>query len=396
MPPVALAWPASPVVSAAPAARLTSIDLLRGTVMLLMLLDHVRETFYMQHQIGDPMDVERTAPALFATRLLAHLCAPVFVFLTGLSAWLYAARQPRGRAAAAAFLLKRGLFLIVLELTLVNLAWTFASPPQVLYLQVIWAIGLSMLALAALLWLPRPLLALFGALLVAGHNLLDGVHVQGDGALATAWAVLHDRGWLQLGDLRLRTSYPLLPWIGVVALGYAAGPWYGTTGTAPAQRQQRLLACGLGALALFHLLRWHNGYGDAPWQAQDDLAHTAMSFFNLTKYPPSLLFLLLTLGVGLLLLRLYERPRLARALAPLAAIGAAPMFFYLLHLYVLKLLYLAALAFWGANHGSLFGVDSVAALWAIAAALGLALYWPTAAFARLKARRRDLAWLRYL
>jgi len=395
MPPAALASPASPVVPAAPAARLTSIDLLRGTVMLLMLLDHVRETFYMQHQIGDPMDVERTAPALFATRLLAHLCAPVFVFLTGLSAWLYAARQPRGRAAAAAFLLKRGLFLIVLELTLVNLAWTFAFPPQVLYLQVIWAIGLSMLALAALLWLPRPLLALFGALLVAGHNLLDGVHVQGDGALATAWAVLHDRGWLQLGDLRLRTSYPLLPWIGVIALGYAAGPWYGT-GTPPAQRQQRLLACGLGALALFHLLRWHNGYGDAPWQAQDDLAHTAMSFFNLTKYPPSLLFLLLTLGVGLLLLRVYERPRLARALAPLAAIGAAPMFFYLLHLYVLKLLYLAALAFWGANHGSLFGVDSVAALWAIAAALGLALYWPTAAFARLKARRRDLAWLRYL
>ncbi|WP_369942955.1 DUF1624 domain-containing protein [Xanthomonas medicagonis] len=395
MPPVALASPASPVVPAAPAARLTSIDLLRGTVMLLMLLDHVRETFYMQHQIGDPMDVERTAPALFATRLLAHLCAPVFVFLTGLSAWLYAARQPRGRAAAAAFLLKRGLFLIVLELTLVNLAWTFAFPPQVLYLQVIWAIGLSMLALAALLWLPRPLLALLGALLVAGHNLLDGVHVQGDGALATAWAVLHDRGWLQLGDLRLRTSYPLLPWIGVIALGYAAGPWYGAD-TAPAQRQQRLLACGLGALALFHLLRWHNGYGDAPWQAQDDLAHTAMSFFNLTKYPPSLLFLLLTVGVGLLLLRLYERPRLARALAPLAAIGAAPMFFYLLHLYVLKLLYLAALAFWGASHGSLFGVDSVAALWAIAAALGLALYWPTAAFARLKARRRDLAWLRYL
>ncbi len=128
---------------------------------------------------------------------------------------------------------------------------------------------------------------------------------------------------------------------------------------------------------------------------QDDLAHTAMSFFNVTKYPPSLQFLLLTLGVGLLLLRLYEHPTVARALAPLAAVGAAPMFFYLLHLYVLKLAYLAAVALWGANQGDLFGVDSVAALWAIAALLGLALYWPTAAFARLKARRRDLAWLRY-
>lgn len=378
-----------------PSSRLASIDLLRGTVMLLMLLDHVRETFYLHHPVGDPLDVERTAPALFVARLLAHLCAPVFVFLTGLSAWLYAARQPHGRAAAAGFLLKRGLFLVVLELTLVNFAWTFAFPPQVVYLQVIWAIGLSMLALAALLWLPRPLLALLGAALVAGHNLLDGVHVAGDGPLATAWAVLHDRGWLQLGELRLRTSYPLLPWIGVIALGYAAGPWYGAA-TAPAQRQRRLLACGLGALALFHLLRWHNGYGDAPWHADADVVHTAMRFFNVTKYPPSLLFLLLTLGVGLLLLRLYEQPRLARALAPLATIGAAPMFFYLLHLYVLRLLYLAALAHWGPNQGTLFGVDSVAALWAIAAVLGLGLYWPVAAFARLKARRRDLAWLRYL
>ncbi|QNH18224.1 hypothetical protein HEP74_03396 [Xanthomonas sp. SS] len=385
---------ASPALSPA-SSRLASIDLLRGTVMLLMLLDHVRETFYLHHPIGDPVDVETTAPALFVARLLAHLCAPVFVFLTGLSAWLYAARQPRGRKAAAAFLLKRGLFLIVLELTLVNFAWTFSFPPQVLYLQVIWAIGLSMLALAALLWLPRPLLALLGVALVAGHNLLDGVHMPGDGPLATAWAVLHDRSWLHLGELRVRTSYPLLPWIGVIALGYAAGPWYGA-GTAAPQRRQLLLACGLGALALFHLLRWHNGYGDAPWRDQADVAHTAMSFFNLTKYPPSLLFLLLTLGVGLLLLRLYEHPPLARLLAPLAAIGAAPMFFYLLHLYALKLLYLAALAYWGANHGALFGVDSVAALWAIAAVLGVALYWPVAAFARLKARRRDLAWLRYL
>ena len=378
-----------------PSSRLASIDLLRGTVMLLMLLDHVRETFYLHHQIGDPVDVETIAPALFVARMLAHLCAPVFVFLTGLSAWLYAARQPDGRKAAAAFLLKRGLFLIVLELTLVNFAWTLSFPPQVLYLQVIWAIGLSMLALAALLWLPRPLLALLGVALVAGHNLLDGVHVPGDGPLATAWAVLHDRSWLHLGELRVRTSYPLLPWIGVIALGYAAGPWYGA-GTAAPQRRQRLLACGLGALALFHLLRWHNGYGDAPWRDQTDVAHTAMSFFNLTKYPPSLLFLLLTLGAGLLLLRLYEHPPLARLLAPLAVIGAAPMFFYLLHLYALKLLYLAALAYWGANHGALFGVDSVAALWAIAAVLGVALYWPVAAFARLKARRRDLAWLRYL
>ncbi|MEE7547442.1 DUF1624 domain-containing protein, partial [Xanthomonas sp. Kuri4-1] len=218
--------------------RLTSIDQLRGTVMLLMLLDHVRETFYLHQQVSDPMDVADTAPALFLARLLAHLCAPVFVFLTGLSAWLYASAQPAGRAAASAFLLKRGLFLVVLELTLVNFAWTLELPPGTLYLQVIWAIGLSMLALAALLWLPRAALFGVGALLVAGHNLLDGVQVGGDGPLHAAWAVLHQRDWIVLGDgLRLRTSYPLLPWIGVIALGYAAGPWFARD-AAPAQRQR--------------------------------------------------------------------------------------------------------------------------------------------------------------
>ncbi|KAG1208427.1 hypothetical protein G6F35_010843 [Rhizopus arrhizus] len=151
--------------------RLASIDQLRGTVMLLMLLDHVRETFFLQHQVGDPMDAASVSPALFACRLLAHLCAPVFVLLTGLSAWLYGQRQADPRRAIAAFLLKRGLFLVVLELTLVNFAWTFQFPPDTLYLQVIWAIGLSMIALAGLLWLPRPALLVLGVLLVAGHNL---------------------------------------------------------------------------------------------------------------------------------------------------------------------------------------------------------------------------------
>ncbi|PZU20486.1 MAG: hypothetical protein DI584_17405, partial [Stenotrophomonas sp.] len=135
--------------------RLASIDQLRGTVVLLMLIDHVRETFYLQHQVSDPMDVTSVSPALFSFRLLAHLCAPVFVLLTGLSAWLYGQRQPDPRRATAAFLLKRGLFLVVLELTLVNFAWTFQFPASTLYLQVIWAIGLSMIALAGLLWLPR-------------------------------------------------------------------------------------------------------------------------------------------------------------------------------------------------------------------------------------------------
>ena len=381
----------------APASpRLTSIDQLRGTVIVLMLLDHVRETFYLHAQVADPMAVDQVEPALFVSRLLAHLCAPVFVLLTGLSAWLYGSGQAQGKRAAAAFLLKRGLFLVALEVLVVNLAWTLQFPPSVVYLQVIWAIGLSMIALAGLLWLPRGVLAVVALGLIAGHNLLDDVQVQGNGAWAVLWKVLHQRDWIELGQhLRLRTSYPVLPWIGVIALGYVLGPWFARGGDA-VLRQKRLLWAGGGALLGFVVLRALNVYGDAPWQALGTAGQTLMSVLNVTKYPPSLLFLLLTLGIGLLVLRLYERPALSRALAPLASIGAAPMFFYLLHLYVLKLLYVLAEARWGHTHGGYFGVDHVATLWAITAVLALGLYWPTRAFARLKARRRDIAWLRYL
>jgi uncharacterized membrane protein len=381
----------------APASnRLTSIDQLRGTVIVLMLLDHVRETFYLHQQVPDPMVLDQVEPALFASRLLAHLCAPVFVLLTGLSAWLYGSGQSDPRRAASAFLLKRGLFLIALELLVVNFAWTLQFPPSVIYLQVIWAIGLSMVALAGLLWLPRGALAALALAVIAGHNLLDGVHVSGNGPLAVLWKVLHQRDWIELGEaLRLRTSYPVLPWIAVIALGYTLGPWFARNGD-PTQRRRRLVWAGGGALLGFAALRALNVYGDAPWQESGTAGQTLMSLFNVTKYPPSLLFLLLTLGIGLLLLRLYEQPRMARALAPLAEIGAAPMFFYLVHLFVLKALYVAAEARWGQTHGAYFGVDQVWVLWVITAVLAVALYWPARAFARLKARRRDLAWLRYL
>ncbi|UFH50832.1 heparan-alpha-glucosaminide N-acetyltransferase domain-containing protein [Pseudomonas sp. KNUC1026] len=359
-----------------------------------MLLDHVRETFFLHRQVGDPMDVATTEPALFLSRTLAHLCAPVFVFLTGLSAWLYAEKHPEP-GAASRFLLKRGLVLILLELTLVNFAWTFSLPPQVIYLQVIWAIGLCMLALAALLWLPRPLLVMLGVVLIGGHNLLDGVHFAPGHFAYVPWAVLHDRGWIEVaGDLRLRTSYPLLPWVGVIALGYAAGPWFGS-GASAAQRRPRLLVAGLGALALFAGLRAINGYGEKPWQAGADFTHTVMSLFNVTKYPPSLAFVALTLGMGLCLLVALERWQGSRGCRWLATFGAAPMFFYLLHLYVLKLLYLGCYALWGSNQGSWFGFSQVWMLWLATLVLAVVLYRPVQAFAELKARRRDITWLKY-
>ncbi|HCL76275.1 DUF1624 domain-containing protein [Stutzerimonas nitrititolerans] len=375
--------------------RLQSIDALRGLVILFMLLDHVRETFYLHMQVNDPMDVSQTDPALFASRLLAHLCAPVFVFLTGTSAFLYGTKHD-GRASVSSFLFKRGLFLVVLEITLVNFAWTFQFPPGVIYLQVIWVIGLSMLALALLVWLPRGVLVALGLLLVAGHNLLDAVHFAPGHWAYVPWSILHDRGWIEVGSsLRLRTSYPLLPWIGVIALGYAAGPWFGSAVDA-SSRQRKLSLWAAGALGTFLLLRLCNGYGDAPWTSGEHAAQTLMSFFNITKYPPSLLFLALTLGIGLLLLVWLERRGKSSLVRPLAVFGAAPMFFYLLHLYVLKLLYLLAVSVWGLNQGQHFGFDSVPALWLCSLVLIVVLYPPVRWFARLKARRRDIAWLKYL
>ncbi|KIQ07092.1 DUF1624 domain-containing protein [Pseudomonas simiae] len=375
--------------------RLLSIDALRGLVILFMLLDHVRETFLLHRQVSDPMTIDSTEPALFVSRTLAHLCAPVFVLLTGLSAWLYGQKY-QGRRDVSAFLFKRGLFLVVLEFTLVNFAWTFQLPPSVIYMQVIWAIGVSMIALAALVWLPRPLLIALAVVIIAGHNLLDGLHFETGSALHVPWAILHERSWIEVGDsLRLRITYPVLPWIGVIALGYCLGPWFAKS-MQPTLRQRYLLLGGVSAWVGFVVVRAANGYGDTPWQAYDNGVQTLMSFFNITKYPPSLLFLALTLGIGLLLLLAFEQAGAKRWISMLATFGAAPMFFYLLHLYVLKILYVVCVALFGLNHGNYFGFDGMGAIWLVALLLPLALYPPVHWFAGLKARRRDLAWLKYL
>ena len=375
--------------------RLLSIDALRGLVILFMLLDHVRETFLLHRQVSDPMNIDSTETALFISRTLAHLCAPVFVLLTGLSAWLYGQKY-QGHRDVSAFLFKRGLFLVVLEFTLVNFAWTFQLPPSVIYMQVIWAIGVSMLALAALVWLPRAFLVGVALVIIGGHNLLDGLHFAPGSALQNLWAILHERGWIDVSDtLRLRTTYPVLPWIGVIALGYGLGPWF-ANGMPPAVRQRYLWLSGAGALIGFLVLRAFNGYGEKSWQPYDNGVQTLMSFFNVTKYPPSLLFLALTLGVGLLLLLAFERAGHKRWIGVLATFGAAPMFFYLLHLYVLKILYVVCVALFGLNQGKYFGFEGIGAIWLVALVLPIALYWPVQWFAELKARRRDIAWLKYL
>lgn len=373
--------------------RMLAIDALRGLVMLFMLVDHVRETFFLHVQVGDPMDPVNTPPELFFTRISSMVCAPVFVFLTGLSAWLYG--QSHSPREVSVFLLQRGLFLVFLELTLVNFAWNATLLPTTLWLQVIWAIGLSMIVLAALIHMPRTALALLGFAIVAGHNLLDGIVLTNDSPFFEMWSILHQRSFIEITEYtRARTTYPILPWIGLIALGYCAGPWFARD-AGPAQRMRRLLTWGVGLLLGFVVLRYLNGYGEKPWSTLEDGLRTFMSFMSLTKYPPSLLFLMPTVGAGLLLLASFQRLEGRPLLKVLSQYGGAPMFFYVLHLLVLKAMYLIAVQIWGMNQGKYYGFDSLGGIWLWAALLGAALYFPTRWFAQLKQRRRDIGWLKY-
>ena len=377
--------------------RLQAIDALRGLVILIMMVDHVRETFYLHHQVPDPMNIEQTEASLFFSRILAHLCAPIFVVLTGLSAYLYQAKHNSLRMTRE-FLLKRGLFLVVLELLVINFAWTGQFPPQVIYLQVIWAIGISMIALALLIGLPQKILWLIAALIIFGHNLLDQVSSQQFAGFAPFWLILHERGWIEIGELlRLRTSYPVLPWIGVIVLGYALGSCLFQPSITVQQRNKRILGFACSSLLLFFILRSINFYGDLPWQTFPTTLQTLMSFFNLTKYPPSLLFILWNLGVGLLLLLLaLEKVQHRAWVRPLIIFGSVPMFFYIVHLMLLKLLYLFAVTVWGQNQGDYFGVNQVASLWWIAIALSIVLYPLMYWFSKFKHQNKQIALLKYL
>ncbi|PKB19834.1 DUF1624 domain-containing protein [Janthinobacterium sp. 64] len=374
-------------------ARIAVIDVMRGLVMLIMLFDHVRETVFLHHQVSDPMDAAHVDPALFFTRLAAHVCAPMFVFLTGLSAWLYA-HPAAGPRSATGFLFKRGLLLVVLELVFVNFAWMGTFTPAILYLQVIWVIGLAMMALAVLHKLPLKVLLVLGVAIIAGQHLFTWLHAE-EGSLGYyLLTVLLQRGYLVAdGAMKIKVSYPLLPWIGVIVLGYAAGPLY-ARGLSAEGRRRLLLALGGGSLLLLGLLRGLNIYGETlPWVAGDTALRTAMSVLNFTKYPPSLDFLLFTLGLGLLGMAWLESVDnwFTRACA---TFGGAPMFYYLLHLYLLLVIRIVLTAVLGANHGTRYGVEHIWQVWLIALALMPVLYFPCRAFANYK-RTSKQAWVRY-
>lgn len=375
--------------------RLQAIDALRGLVILIMMLDHVRETFYLHHQVTDPMLIPDTEGFLFFSRTLAHLCAPIFVVLTGLSAYLYQAKY-NSLAMTRQFLLKRGLFLIFLELVIINFAWTGQLPPDIIYLQVIWAIGLSMVALSLLIGFSKKWLWVISLIIIFGHNLLEHVSFSQTPVLQNLWLILYERGWIELGEIRLRTSYPVLPWIGVITLGYCVGSRLFDSKQDSGRRNTALLNIGMVSIGLFFILRLINIYGDQAWSVMPSLLETIMSFFNLTKYPPSLLFTLFNVGMGFILLALLDKVQSKAWVKPLVVFGSVPMFFYIIHLFVLKALYVIAVAIWGTTQDKYFGVNHVVSLWLITLILSVILYPLVLKFSEFKHKNKQITFLKYL
>jgi uncharacterized membrane protein len=378
--------------------RLDSIDLLRGLIMVLMVLDHTRDFFGSSAM--NPRDVHD--PALFLTRWVTHFCAPLFIFLAGLSAFLYGARG-RTRQEVSLFLFTRGAWLVLLELTVVLFGWTFNPAFNFFVLQVIWAIGWSMIALAGLIYLPRVALAAFAVVMIAGHNLLDGISSDQLQGFTSLWLLLHEPGYFQPAPgVKVLALYPLVPWIGVMAAGYACGPVL----TFPERQRRRwFVAAGVSLIGVFVALRASNLYGDpAPWQAYPALSASVLSFINCEKYPPSLLYLAMTLGPGLIALALFENAR-GRFAGWLITFGRVPFFFYIAHIYLLHVVAVTAVAFSGADIAWLlqgpigtkpdgYGV-SLLLIYVLWLGFLLILYPVCRWFATLKQRRQDW-WLSYL
>jgi uncharacterized membrane protein len=379
--------------------------------MVIMALDHTRDFFsYLRPA---PEDVTHTSAALFFTRFITHYCAPVFAFLAGTGAFL-STRRGKSLQQVSWFFLSRGLWLVLLELTIVGFAWGFVPWAHG---GVIWVLGWSMVAMAAIVWLPPGWVALLGLGTIATHNLLDHVSSASFGTFGWIWTLLHSPDPIPItAQFSFSVRYVLIPWVGVMAAGYA----FGVLLLRP-DRRKWILTVGISATVLFFALRGMNIYGNGvsgfparyshsagPWSFQSSLSLTVISFFNTLKYPPSLDYLLMTLGPALILLALLDRVRAERGLSrTLLVFGRVPLFYYVLHLYLIHILaILAALAFhqpiW---HGTVIadfaqrpagyghGLPFIYAIWLLAVAI---LYLPSRWFMELRSRHRDWTWLSYL
>ena len=375
--------------------------MLRGLVLVIMALDHTRDMVMrpLSTDYGAAVDFASSGAALFFTRLVTHLCAPTFVLLAGVSAYLYGATRKRPTIEITRFLLSRGIWLVFIELTVIQFAWAFNLRTMHI-LQVIWAIGWSMIVLSVLVWLPRIAIGAFGVLMIVTHNGLDSVQPLLSEA-SPLWVIFHVPGRLTIGTWDFMVIYPLIPWIGVMALGYAMGPYF--VGENP-ERPHRLLQIGVFLTLAFVVLRLTNLYGDpVKWVVHQNMVDTLFSFLSVTKYPVSLQFLLMTLGPALMLLGYFER--VSGGLAQkLVTIGHVSFFFYVVHLYLIHSI-AVLIGLWqglGVRDMAVFFLDypaqfglSLAGVYVVWGMVILAIYPACVWFAGVKARRRDW-WLSYL
>ena len=382
--------------------RLDSVDLLRGMIMMLMLLDHTRD-FIMNTAIS-PTNMATTTPGLFFTRWITHICAPTFMLLAGTGAFLTLSRG-KTKGELSWFLSTRGLWLIVLEVTLGRWGLTFnLHLGGFVWLLVLWSLGSAMIFLAGLIHLPRWAMWTVSLAIVAGHNLFDGVRAAQLGAFGPLWTFLHEPGPIPVFGGTLFVGYPWIAWIGVIGIGYLLGQIL----LEPIdQRKRKLLLIGVAITLGWVVLRAVNMYGDPnPWKTQGSFIMTACSFLNCTKQPPSLIFLCMTLGPALILLSLFDRP-LPRWTKPVVTFGRVPLFFYLLNFPVAfwEGTTIAALSgqdyrhffspigpFEGSPAGFGHGLGTTYLAWFI----GLLILWPLCAwYAGVKARNKS-PWLSYL
>jgi len=379
--------------------RIHSIDILRGIVMIIMALDHVRD--YMSNAQMDPLDLTKTSALLFLTRWITHFCAPTFIFLSGASAYLSLSKK-KSTKEASHFLLSRGLWLIFLELTIISFGWQFDIGFHTIFAQVIWVIGWSMIILSALVYLKPAYVGAFGLILIFGHNAFDFIKADSLGHAKLLWMFLHETNFYQINHYEsIFILYPLVPWVGVMAAGYAFGTLFKLE---PAVRRSLFFKIGASCLLLFVILRYFNIYGDPfPWQPQAVWWKDILAFIKCQKYPPSLLYLLMTLGISITALALFENAnnKLTRIFI---VYGRVPLFYYVLHIYLAhsievvitlakglqaKQIQSIGPGSLGANGFSLFGV------YLIWLGVVVALYFPCRWFMRLKQRRHDW-WLSYL
>lgn len=373
-------------------SRITSIDLLRGVIMVIMTIDHVRDFF--TNARFDPTDLTQTTPGLFLTRWITHYCAPVFMLLAGVGSFLYG--QKRTKKELAKFLLTRGLFLVFLEFTVMAFAFHFNFKYDLIFAMVLWALGMSMISLAGLIWLPMKAILAICLVLILGHNALDGISPASLGGFSWLWNILHVPGFLPInGQHAVILGYPLIPWIGVMGAGYVFGKLF----LLDAERRRKILIqMGLIITALFIIIRFTNVYGDpVKWTTQSSSLYTVFSFLNTTKYPPSLCFLLMTLGPAIFVLGLMERAK-SGLTNFFIVYGKVPMFYFLLHFLIAHLLMLITGVLQGYDASAFlqlpgtypvesgFGLPGVYAFWIFVVLL---LYFPCRWYGQLKARSKN-------